>query len=140
MPSPQHVKGVSSTRPLRRFTVVQANATLPLVRRVVRDVVRTHQAIEQLQAQVAQEKSPPALQRQLDLNLEHLQDYVDELQEIGCELKDVQRGLIDFVGRHQGRDVCLCWQLDEPHIEYWHDLHSGVNGRQPIDTLDEAEA
>jgi DNA polymerase III alpha subunit len=50
-----------------------------------------------------------ALQSQLDATVNRLQDVMDELSDIGCELKDYKVGLIDFVGRHKGRDVYLCW-------------------------------
>ena len=61
-----------------------------------------------------------------------LEDFVDELAEIGCELKDYTLGLIDFIGRHQGRDVCLCWKLDEQRVEWWHEPEAGFAGRQPL--------
>jgi len=67
----------------------------------------------------------------------HLEDYVDELTDVGCELKDYQIGLIDFVGRHQRRDVYLCWKLGEERIGYWHEMNAGYAGRQPISTLQE---
>ena len=67
--------------------------------------------------------------------LHRLEDYVDELSEIGCELKDYQIGLIDFTGRYQGRDICLCWKLGEETITHWHELNSGFAGRKPVSLL-----
>ena len=64
---------------------------------------------------------------------------MDELHEIGCELKDYQMGLIDFTGRHQGRDICLCWKLGESAIAYWHETDSGFAGRKPVSMLEEQE-
>jgi hypothetical protein len=80
-----------------------------------------------------------ALQSQLDSALEQLQDYVDELGSIGVELKDYESGLIDFPGRHQGRDIYLCWKLGEEKVTHWHELHSGYAGRQSTNTLEEEE-
>ncbi len=71
--------------------------------------------------------------------LERLQSYLDELLALGVELKDFDNGLVDFVGRHKGRDVYLCWKLNEPRVEYWHELDAGVAGRQQISSLDEAD-
>ena len=48
-------------------------------------------------------------------------------------------GLIDFTGRHKGRDVCLCWKLGEETVGYWHEMDAGFAGRQPIATLREIE-
>jgi hypothetical protein len=66
-----------------------------------------------------------------------LSALVSELTDIGCELKDANIGLIDFIGRHDGRDIYLCWRLGEDNIQFWHELHAGFAGRQPIATLRE---
>jgi hypothetical protein len=135
-------KSVRRSRPKRRFTLAQANSTLPLVRRIVGDIVRTHG--EALKAQsdlehVPAGTTPQDIQRRLESHLEHLEDFVDELTEVGCELKDYRMGLIDFTGRHKGRDVCLCWKLGEETVGYWHEMDAGFAGRQPIKTLRETD-
>jgi hypothetical protein len=48
-------------------------------------------------------------------------------------------GLVDFLGRHKGHDVCLCWKLGEDAIEFWHEIQTGFAGRQPISQLHEEE-
>jgi hypothetical protein len=132
-------KGASPKRPHRRFTVDQANRALPLVRRIVNDIVGTHQQAMDLQGQLEScaAAEQPSIQKKLQGTLEHLSDYIDELTDIGCELKDYRIGLVDFVGCHQGKDVYLCWKLGEDKVEFWHDLHTGFAGRQPIATLQE---
>jgi hypothetical protein len=131
---------VFPSRPRRRFTLAQANKTLPLVKRIVADIVRCHNEAAELQMRLATTSSMKhqrAIQKDLDGTLEHLQGYVEELTEIGCELKDYQTGLIDFIGRHQHRDVCLCWRLGEELIDYWHEMDAGLAGRQPASLLEE---
>jgi hypothetical protein len=141
MPGPQFLtpKPVSSSAHPRRFTVAQANKSLPLVKRIVEDIVRTHEKVSALQAAVAaaKPKEQPGIQSELDKAIEQLQNYVDELHEIGVDLKDFQMGLVDFLGRHQGRDVSLCWKLGEPSIAYWHELQTGFAGRQPVSQIEE---
>lgn len=143
MAGPQFLtpKPVSAPRAQRRFTVDQANKTLPLVRRVVADIVRTHEEISQLQQQLelAKAAQQKAIQDRLQNSLAHLQDYVDELTEIGCDLKDYRLGLIDFTGQHRGRDISLCWKLGEESVEYWHELNAGFSGRQPVSQLHEKD-
>ena len=135
-PQPLTPRSVRPSLPKRRFTLAHANSALPLVRRIVADIVRTStQAATLQQAQAAQQ--PP--QSQLDSAMTRLEDYIDELTEIGCELKDMQLGLIDFIGRHQGRDVYLCWKLGEERITHWHELDSGYAGRQPVSKLQETD-
>jgi hypothetical protein len=146
---------VRPSRPKRRFSLQEANRSLPLVKRVVGDIVKTHAQAMRLQREVerrqpgsakprqpqapAEQQQPnqAALQSQLDACMNLLEDFVDELSEIGCELKDYQTGLIDFVGRHEGRDVYLCWKLGEERITHWHELDSGFAGRQPVSKLHE---
>lgn len=144
MPGPQSFtpKSVRPSRPKRRFTVAQANSTLPLVQRVVRDIVRTHGEVARLQAELETPpvgKPQPDVQSRLDALVGQMEDYVDELTEIGCDLKDYQTGLIDFVGRHAGHDVCLCWKLGEPRIDFWHEMDAGFSGRQSVSTLREEQ-
>ena len=144
MPGPQSFtpRPVRPSRPKRRFTVSQANSALPLVRRIVGDIVKTHGQVLRLQAEIersANAKDQAATQTQLDQSVTRLEDFVEELSEVGCELKDYQVGLIDFVGRHQSRDVYLCWKLGEEQIGFWHEINAGYTGRQPISTLKETE-
>jgi hypothetical protein len=54
------------------------------------------------------------------------------VQELGCELKDLDQGLIDFPSYRDGKLVYLCWKRGEPKIEFWHDIESGFGGRQPL--------
>jgi hypothetical protein len=56
-----------------------------------------------------------------------------EIHEVGIQLKDYTRGLIDFPCLRDGRIVLLCWQLGEgDRIEWWHDLETGFAGREPL--------
>ena len=56
-----------------------------------------------------------------------------EIQDRGIVVRDIDRGLIDFPAILDGREVYLCWELDEDGIGFWHDLESGFGGRQPLD-------
>ncbi len=134
-------KSATPSRPRRKFTLEQANSTLPLVKRIVADIVRSHGVVTKLHKQVesANGKAQQEFQSELERTIERLQEYVDELAEIGCELKDFPSGLVDFIGRHQGRDVCLCWKLGEEKIGHWHEVQTGFAGRQSITTLNETE-
>ncbi len=129
---------VRPSRPTKKFSVEQANRTLPLVRRIAMDVVRVNE--EAIKLQDAMElTSDAAAQRQLQKDLEYkavrMAELIGELTDVGAELKDPSIGLIDFIGRHRGRDVYLCWKLGEESIGHWHDLQAGVAGRKPVSQL-----
>ena len=121
----------------KRFTLEEANRTLPLVSRIVRDVVSAHAKATALQTRIEKGRARRGEEAELETTLDRLQEYVEELSGVGCEIKDCQMGLIDFMGRHQGRDVCLCWKLGEDKIDYWHEINSGFAGRQPVSALKE---
>jgi hypothetical protein len=130
-------KPVSPSRSVKHFSIDEANRTLPLVKRIVGDIVKTHQRIGELEAALisASPKTAPIAQAEMDHVMERFQNYVEELSKIGCQMKDPKMGLIDFLGSHQGRDICLCWKLGEDRIEHWHETTAGYTGRQPVAML-----
>lgn len=132
---------VTPSRPKRRFSLQQANSTLPLVQRIVTDIVQVHKTATTLQGQIDKMESNSKKRREIEKDIESAMErshnLVEELTSVGAELKDPQSGLIDFIGRHQGRDVYLCWKLGEAKITHWHELDAGFAGRQPISTLQE---
>ena len=63
---------------------------------------------------------------------ESLRETLAELADLGIQVKDVDRGLIDFPAIVEGQDALLCWQLGEPRIAYWHTPEDGFAGRRPL--------
>ena len=61
---------------------------------------------------------------------------IEKVQEMGCELKDPDNGLVDFRAEREGREVYLCWKLGEEHVSHWHELDLGFAGRQPLETIE----
>lgn len=57
---------------------------------------------------------------------------VQQIQEAGVLVKDLDRGLLDFPSEREGRIVFLCWEYGEPELAYWHDIDAGFGGRQPL--------
>jgi hypothetical protein len=124
------------------FTAEQANATLPLVRAIVSDIVELDRAmterlerlgdLDDLAPTAAHQEELEQAQAELEQDLERMQGYERELAELGVELKDRTSGLIDFLARRDGRDVYLCWKLGEPAVAHWHDLEAGFRGRKKL--------
>lgn len=50
----------------------------------------------------------------------------------GIQIKDLDRGLVDFPHLRHGREVFLCWELEDDDIEFWHELDSGYAGRERL--------
>jgi hypothetical protein len=120
------------------FTLEKANRSLTLVRRIVRDVVQEYHRVLALRdacSDRARQAQGPEVERARNRYLgaaDRLAELNEELEKIGCELKDFQCGLVDFPGMLDGREVCLCWKLDEERIEHWHEVDTGFSGRRPI--------
>lgn len=128
---------------IKLFSVEMANRALPLVRRIVDDIVAEHPRWKDLVARfelVAAGARPEwgetpemaKLRHGIDAAAERINGYVKELESVGCRLKGFEQGLVDFYGMYQGRMVCLCWQEGEDTVAHWHELETGFSGRQPI--------
>ena len=125
---------------MKLFTLSEANAMLPTVQRIAAAISRAHRQILSLQdaARAAAENAPlgggfMADGPQYVTDLLSLAERTSELEALGVQLKDYERGLLDFPSMREGRVVLLCWQLGEgDRIEWWHDLETGFSGRQPI--------
>ena len=62
-----------------------------------------------------------------------LREVFEKIEKIGVLVKDLDIGLIDFLTRYHGREVCLCWKLGEERIRFWHGADEGFAGRKVID-------
>jgi hypothetical protein len=135
-----------SYQPRKLFTVESANAALPLVRAIVRDLAELSRDVlerrERLSQLLAGRGAHPAdspyheellqQQRDLEADVQRLGEYVQELRDLGVEPKNGPEGLVDFPARLEGRTVFLCWKLGEPEVLHWHELDAGFAGRQPL--------
>lgn len=61
-----------------------------------------------------------------------LEEVLLEFQRREIQVKDLQRGLVDFPAILDGREVFLCWEQDEEDIEFWHELEAGYAGRERL--------
>ena len=125
---------------MKIFSVEEANALLPTVRRIVESVQREHNRLLSFQtaAMYAAEGAEQGGGGMSDgpgyvSILMNLTEQTAELDSLGVQLKDYGRGLIDFPSLRDGRVVLLCWQLGEgDEVEWWHDVDAGFAGRQPL--------
>ena len=123
------------------FTVDEANRTLPLVRRIVEDVVRQHRVWREkiLELDLVASSGKPGdaeraskLEREAQQLAREIDGYQRELTELGIQLKDRRLGLVDFPSEVNGHAALLCWRLGEAEVQYWHEEEAGYAGRQPL--------
>ena len=131
------------SKPREYFTVESANATLPLVRRIVDDLMALHPEWRAAVSayEVAQDgadasgESDEARAARLEVGrlAGEIEGCLDELEQVGCHFRDFDLGLVDFPARRDGRVVSLCWHRAEPSVSHWHELTTGFAGRHPLD-------
>ena len=125
---------------MKLFTVSDANALLPTVRGIVGRIRAAHARVTaagedaRLAASAAAEGGGGMRGGSAYVAaLVRLAEEAGRLEALGVQLKDYERGLVDFPSMREGRVVLLCWQLGEgDRIEWWHDLEAGFAGRQPL--------
>jgi len=126
------------------FTLDEANRTLPLVRRIVHDLLeeypRWRQAVSRFEILTGGARADWGETRDLiaarDAVTEHaarINGYLQELESVGCVFKGFDAGLVDFYALREDRVVFLCWRLGEERVTHWHEVDAGFAGRQPID-------
>ena len=120
------------------FTVEEANALLPQVRGLMEKILAARQdalakrpdlwpVLETAAGNGGSKKAGELL-----AVFTRFEKAVLELQEMGCQLKGVEQGLVDFPAEMHGRQVYLCWKYNEPEILFWHDIDAGFAGRQRL--------
>ena len=135
-------------QPPALFTVEEANRlleqALPLVQRLQRlhaSILQTTQQLDDDVQKLSVGNGYPIQQLHQHVEeltashaklLEEFQTAVQQLEALGCVLKDVSIGLIDFYSLREGEVVCLCWRLGEERIGFWHRPEDGFAGRQPL--------
>lgn len=128
----------------RLFTRDEAERTLPLVRRIIHDVLlefpawrRAVSRYELLVATLrAEDEEPPeavALHEEIASRAARVDGYLAELAQVGCVFKGFEEGLVDYYSLREDRLVFLCWRYGEERISHWHEVDGGFAGRQPVD-------
>jgi hypothetical protein len=131
----------------KRFTLAEAQSLIPEVSRLLTDAVSlkgTYQAAEQaiqswsqritMMGGVSVDRNQAIeTRKRRDTSAADLRTAIEQVQAIGCVVKDLDIGLIDFPTEFHGEEVYLCWKLGEGAIEFWHGVDEGFRGRKAID-------
>lgn len=121
----------------KHYTIEEARALLPSVRQWLEELSRHQDRLKTLDKRVGQvlasgaDAGGPSV-NQLARVLADCKTILQRFHSRDIQLKDLNRGLLDFPSWREGREVFLCWEKEEDDIEYWHDLESGYAGRERI--------
>ena len=119
------------TTETKHFTPSEARRTLPLVKKVVKDILDTSREMRLIAEELGTAvEDDPRIRKMAD----DIEKFMLELEEIGCYFKDwnFTIGLVDFPAMIDGKEVLLCWKSDEDDILYYHDMEAGFAGRKLI--------
>jgi hypothetical protein len=125
------------------YTVAEANAALPLLRSILRDITELAASLRDRDHRLTRLQTAGNVDRAHQEEIQHftaefesdqqrMKDYEQELRNLQVELKDYFTGLIDFPCWMDDREVFLCWRLGEPEVSHWHELDAGFAGRQKL--------
>jgi hypothetical protein len=125
----------------RSFTLEEASALLPRLRPIISEMQDVKSKLDGTKEEVAKARDVASgngnvrnrsgVERAEELTA-RLTELMEQINDLGCEIKGIDEGLIDFPSEREGRPVYLCWRIGEDEIGYWHELDTGFSGRQPL--------
>lgn len=132
---------------LKIFTLAEAERTLPLLRRILADLKREYEVWREAlahyellaagtRADAGESDELIGARTAVSAAADRIDNYLLEIDSIGCLFKGFEEGLVDFYALRDDRLVHLCWKYGEERITHWHDVDAGFPGRQPIDASD----
>lgn len=132
----------------RTLTLADAEARLPLVRRIVRDAISLNQQLAETRERLGDMKQRRgakvakdiyaeewlAIEQELENDAERLNGFVSELSQLGARLVDIPAGIVSFQSVRHGQPILLSWKYDEPQIAYYYDLEQEPTQRKPLES------
>ena len=121
----------------KHYTREEARALLPQLRKWLDRLARLHEELQKVELRLDGIMEPgrdvggQTVNRWVRTRAD-MQELLVEFDSREIQIKDIDRGLIDFPALIGGREVFLCWEKDEEDIEFWHDLDSGFAGRERL--------
>jgi hypothetical protein len=124
----------------RRFTLAEANALIPrlemLMERLQRTALAVRSAVHEAEAEPGVRTTVDVLRVRPELApyVAEMENTVAEIEQLGCQFKGIELGLVDFLGEVDGKPALLCWQYGEKSIGFWHAIDEGFAGRRALPT------
>lgn len=121
----------------KHYKIEEARALLPQIRLWLKEIQEHRARLQQIDSRLGQiiESGADAGGESVNLQIKllaGLQRLLREFEGREIQIKDLERGLIDFPTIIGGQEVFFCWEQDDEDIEFWHDLDSGYAGRERI--------
>ncbi len=132
--------------PKRLFTLEEANRLIPWLERTFERLRSSRERLEdtkerlteiqrelqRLNGTFSRYEEINSMQAELENMDKELNDIVESIIAEGIIIRDVPRGLVDFLHLRNDQEVYLCWISGEERISYWHETDRGFDHRQPL--------
>ena len=132
---------------MRTFSLDEAQTLIPVLESLLKRAIQAKESAEEVEQEMQQLSqriflnggmlvavAQVARRRAVrDIAVQQVKDTLQEMDAIGVQVKDIEKGLLDFPCRIGEETVLLCWKMGETEIQYWHTVEAGFSGRQPID-------
>ncbi len=126
----------------RLYTIAEANELLPELRKQVIKVMKLNKILDILEGiEIVQEDDYENLVTVAKMNKQYhrlcylFHKEIEDVAKKGVLLRDVEEGCIDFYSMHNGKEIMLCWKIDEQRIQHWHDLEDEITERRHVKEL-----
>ena len=122
----------------RLFTVREANALIPKLKELLKDVSTHRDAMREKAPHMepilvsAATNGGGKIGSEYGVEAYSLYQAIERIRDTGVLLRDLDTGLLDFPHERDNRIIFLCWMPPEERIEYWHGIQDGFDGRQPL--------
>ncbi len=129
---------------LKVFTLEEANRLLPRLNLMLKDVQEKRNKIQVLEVEIDateliaekdEDGVAPGLNKKVEeytRTVKRFYALIDEIHELGCFVKDIDTGLVDFYSLNKGKVVYLCWKIGEAEVSHWHEIGRGFSSRQAV--------
>jgi hypothetical protein len=121
----------------KHYTLEEARALLPQLRKWLQKLDHFREQLHKYDKRLSALLAPGCdaggnLVNTWVRTITDMRELLAEFEEREIQIKDLERGLVDFPAIIGGREVFLCWEKDEDDIEFWHDLDTGFAGREKL--------
>jgi hypothetical protein len=134
------------------YTVAEANQRVPTLQDIFGRVIRLRSQLKTIYTRLDDRKFAPStddftpyvkgappdvLHDRATFKglVELVKSEIASVQDLGCTIKDIDTGLVDWLGKSGADEVLLCWRFGEKEVAFFHDLESGFAGRRPVSEL-----
>jgi len=125
------------------FSVEEANMLLPEIRTILDEFKDRKKMFFELKEEIIElteivdsekyrSEELSKKERIMRATSNEIENLFEEIADLGCVVKDIDNGLVDFISIFKGRKVFLCWKQGEDKVSWYHDMQTGFTGRKKI--------